>query len=204
VGILRTRGLLYSPWQPLGIPFIRGSIFRGKFRMYLASTQPITSSAYILASCEYTCFFGVLFLQCFLAGAFSEEKVAHILRVKSYQHRQQIYLFRGWGLDTHFPIVSFVSTSNDVLFASIVLYLREILKDFGKKLSASSANIFVQGLGSKYSFFVYSVLYLREILKDFGSNKTLPLKFMKTICHVYLISENPVRRKFSRHIDIRR
>ena len=48
------------------------------------------------------------------------------------------------------------------------------------------------------------VLYLREILRDFGYTPTLPTKVYEDNLACIAMSENPVRRKFSRHIDIRR
>ena len=45
---------------------------------------------------------------------------------------------------------------------------------------------------------------MREILRDFGYTPTLPTKVYEDNLACIAMSENPVRRKFSRHIDIRR
>jgi len=47
-------------------------------------------------------------------------------------------------------------------------------------------------------------LYLRETLKDFGYQQNTATEIYKDDLAILAISENPVRRKFSRHIDIRR
>ena len=47
------------------------------------------------------------------------------------------------------------------------------------------------------------VLYLREILRDFGFVQTIPTEVYEDNLACVAMSENPVRRKFSRHIDIR-
>ena len=48
------------------------------------------------------------------------------------------------------------------------------------------------------------VVYLREILRDFGFTPTGPTCVYKDNLACVAMSENPVRRKYSRHIDIRR
>ena len=48
------------------------------------------------------------------------------------------------------------------------------------------------------------VLYLREILRDFGYAQRAPTSVYEDNLACIAMSENPVRRKFSRHIDIRR
>ena len=47
------------------------------------------------------------------------------------------------------------------------------------------------------------VLYLREILRDFGYTQENPTNVYEDNLACVAMSENPVRRKFSRHIDIR-
>ena len=47
------------------------------------------------------------------------------------------------------------------------------------------------------------VLYLREILRDFGFAQAAPTEVYEDNLACVAMSENPVRRKFSRHIDIR-
>ena len=47
------------------------------------------------------------------------------------------------------------------------------------------------------------VLYLREILRDFGYAQEGPTNVYEDNLACVAMSENPVRRKFSRHIDIR-
>jgi len=47
-------------------------------------------------------------------------------------------------------------------------------------------------------------LYLRETLKDFGYQKQNATEIYEDNLACVAMSENPVRRKFSRHIDIRR
>ena len=47
-------------------------------------------------------------------------------------------------------------------------------------------------------------LYLRETLKDFGYQQQQATKIYEDNLACVAMSENPVRRKFSRHIDIRR
>jgi hypothetical protein len=48
------------------------------------------------------------------------------------------------------------------------------------------------------------VVYLREILHDFGFTPTGPTRVYEDNLACVAMSENPVRRKYSRHIDIRR
>jgi len=48
------------------------------------------------------------------------------------------------------------------------------------------------------------VLYLREIMRDFGYAALTPTEVYEDNLACIAMSENPVRRKFSRHIDIRR
>jgi hypothetical protein len=48
------------------------------------------------------------------------------------------------------------------------------------------------------------VFYLREILRDFGFPPTEPARIYEDNLACVAMSENPVRRKYSRHIDIRR
>ena len=48
------------------------------------------------------------------------------------------------------------------------------------------------------------VYYMREILRDFGYTQTAPTHIYEDNLACVAMSENPVRRKFSRHIDIRR
>ncbi len=48
------------------------------------------------------------------------------------------------------------------------------------------------------------VVYLREILRDFGFPPTGPTRVYEDNLACVVMSENPVRRKYSRHIDIRR
>jgi hypothetical protein len=48
------------------------------------------------------------------------------------------------------------------------------------------------------------VIYLREILRDFGFPPTGPTRVYEDNLACVAMSENPVRRKYSRHIDIRR
>ncbi len=48
------------------------------------------------------------------------------------------------------------------------------------------------------------VIYLREILRDFGFPPTGPTRVYEDNLACVTMSENPVRRKYSRHIDIRR
>ena len=48
------------------------------------------------------------------------------------------------------------------------------------------------------------VVYLREILRDFGFTPTAPTSVYEDNLACVAMSENPVRRKYSRHIDIRR
>ena len=48
------------------------------------------------------------------------------------------------------------------------------------------------------------VYYMREILRDFGFAQTAHTKIYDDNLAYVAMSENPVRRKFSRHIDIRR
>ena len=48
------------------------------------------------------------------------------------------------------------------------------------------------------------VLYLREILRDFGYPPLAQTRVYEDNLACIAMSENPVRRKFSRHIDIRR
>ena len=48
------------------------------------------------------------------------------------------------------------------------------------------------------------VIYLRETLRDFGYQQTKPTEIYEDNLACVAMSENPVRRKFSRHIDIRR
>ena len=47
------------------------------------------------------------------------------------------------------------------------------------------------------------VLYLREILRDFGYTQENPTHMYEDNLACVAMSENPVRRKVSRHIDIR-
>jgi len=47
-------------------------------------------------------------------------------------------------------------------------------------------------------------LYLRETLKDFGYQQQQATEIYEDNLACVAMSENPVRRKFSRHIDIRR
>ena len=47
-------------------------------------------------------------------------------------------------------------------------------------------------------------LYLRETLKDFSYQQQQATKIYEDNLACVVMSENPVRRKFSRHIDIRR
>ena len=44
---------------------------------------------------------------------------------------------------------------------------------------------------------------MREILRDFGHAQTAPTRIYEDNLACVAMSENPVRRKFSRHIDIR-
>ncbi len=44
---------------------------------------------------------------------------------------------------------------------------------------------------------------MREILRDFGYAQTAPTHIYEDNLACVAMSENPVRRKFSRHIDIR-
>ena len=46
-------------------------------------------------------------------------------------------------------------------------------------------------------------LYLREILRDFGFTQAAPTEVYEDNLACVAMSEKPVRRKFSRHIDIR-
>jgi hypothetical protein len=48
------------------------------------------------------------------------------------------------------------------------------------------------------------VFYLREILRDFGFPPTGPTRIYEDNLARVSMSKNPVRRKYSRHIDIRR
>jgi len=48
------------------------------------------------------------------------------------------------------------------------------------------------------------VVYLREILCDFGYSQSTATDIFEDNLACIAMSENPVRRKFSRHIDIRR
>ena len=48
------------------------------------------------------------------------------------------------------------------------------------------------------------VYYMREILRDFGFAQTAPTQIYEDSLACVAMSENPRRRKFSRHIDIRR
>jgi len=48
------------------------------------------------------------------------------------------------------------------------------------------------------------VIYLHETLRDFGHQQTKPTEIYEYYLACVAISENQVRRKFSRHIDIRR
>ena len=48
------------------------------------------------------------------------------------------------------------------------------------------------------------VVYLREILRDFGFDPIGPTQVYEDNLACVVMSENPVRRKYSRHIDIRR
>ena len=48
------------------------------------------------------------------------------------------------------------------------------------------------------------VYYMREILRDFGYAQTAPPHIYEDNLACVAMSENPVRRKFSGHIDIRR
>jgi hypothetical protein len=48
------------------------------------------------------------------------------------------------------------------------------------------------------------VYYMQEILRDFGFAQTAPTQIYEDNLACIVMSENPVRRKFSRHIDIRR
>ena len=48
------------------------------------------------------------------------------------------------------------------------------------------------------------VVYLREILNDFGFPPTGPTRVYEDNLACVAMSENPVSRKYSRHIDIRR
>ena len=48
------------------------------------------------------------------------------------------------------------------------------------------------------------VYYMREILRDFGYAQTAPTHISEDNLACVAMSENPVRRKFSRHVDIRR
>ena len=48
------------------------------------------------------------------------------------------------------------------------------------------------------------VYYMREIFRDFGYAQTAPTHIYQDNLACVAMSENPVRRKFSRHIDIRR
>ena len=48
------------------------------------------------------------------------------------------------------------------------------------------------------------VFYMREILRDFGYTQIAPTRIYEDNLACVAMSENPVRRKFSRHIDIRR
>ena len=45
---------------------------------------------------------------------------------------------------------------------------------------------------------------MREILRDFRYAQTAPMHIYEDNLACVAMSENPVRRKFSRHIDIRR
>ena len=47
------------------------------------------------------------------------------------------------------------------------------------------------------------VLYLREILRDFGFAQAAPTQVYEDNLACVAMSENPVRRKFSQHIDVR-
>ena len=47
------------------------------------------------------------------------------------------------------------------------------------------------------------VVYLREILRDFGFTPIGPTRVYEDNLACVAMSENPVRRKYSRHIDIR-
>ena len=49
-----------------------------------------------------------------------------------------------------------------------------------------------------------SSYYMREILRDFGFAQTAPTQIYEDSLACVAMSENPRRRKFSRHIDIRR
>jgi hypothetical protein len=48
------------------------------------------------------------------------------------------------------------------------------------------------------------VYYMREILRDFGFAQTAPTQIYEDNLACVTMSENPIRRKFSRHVDIRR
>jgi hypothetical protein len=48
------------------------------------------------------------------------------------------------------------------------------------------------------------VIYLREILSNFGFTPIGPTRIYEDNLARVAMSENPVRRKYSRHIDIRR
>ena len=48
------------------------------------------------------------------------------------------------------------------------------------------------------------VLYLREMLPDFAVPQSPPTAIYEDNMACIAMSENPVRRKYSRHIDIRR
>jgi len=47
------------------------------------------------------------------------------------------------------------------------------------------------------------VVYLRETLSDFGYQQSTATDIFEDNLECIAMSENPVRRKFSRHIDIR-
>ena len=48
------------------------------------------------------------------------------------------------------------------------------------------------------------VVYMRDILQDFGFTQTGPTNLYEDNLAVVSMSINPIRRKYSRHIDIRR
>ena len=65
-------------------------------------------------------------------------------------------------------------------------------------LSTSEADYMAASEGGK------EVVYIRDILQDFGFTQTDPTNLYEDNLATVAMSINPVRRKYSRHIDIHR
>ena len=65
-------------------------------------------------------------------------------------------------------------------------------------LSTSEADYMAASEGGK------EVVYIRDILQDFGFTQTDPTNLYEDNLAAVAMSINPVRRKYSRHIDIHR